>query len=46
MVKDARTGEETTETEKVLDGDLDRFAEAYLRMRAGERDIKAELNKE
>jgi peptide chain release factor 2 len=46
MVKDARTGEETTETEKVLDGDLDRFAEAYLRMRAGEKDIKASLNQD
>lgn len=46
MVKDARTGEETTETEKVLDGDLDRFAEAYLRMQAGEKDVKAELNKD
>ncbi|MFA5130118.1 MAG: peptide chain release factor 2 [Patescibacteria group bacterium] len=44
MVKDARTGEETTETDKVLDGDLDRFAEAYLRMQAG--DVKASLNQD
>jgi peptide chain release factor 2 len=46
MVKDARTGLETTETDKVLDGDLDRFAEAYLRMQAGEKDIKASLNQD
>ena len=31
MVKDHRTEYETTEINKVLDGDLDNFAEAYLR---------------
>lgn len=46
LVKDARTDFETTETDKVLDGDLDRFVEAYLRMQAGKRDMGAELNKD
>ncbi|MCW1892144.1 MAG: peptide chain release factor 2 [Candidatus Uhrbacteria bacterium] len=46
LVKDARTDFETTETEKVLDGDLDRFVEAYLRMQAEKRDMSGELNKE
>jgi peptide chain release factor 2 len=31
MVKDHRTGEETSNTAAVLDGDIDRFIEAYLR---------------
>ncbi len=31
MVKDARTGVETSNVDAVLDGDLDRFIEAYLR---------------
>lgn len=30
MVKDMRTGYETSETQKVLDGDLDGFIDAYL----------------
>ena len=30
MIKDARTGEETTDSESVLDGDIDRFLEASL----------------
>jgi peptide chain release factor 2 len=46
LVKDARTGAETAETDKVLDGDLDRFVEGYLRMQAGERDVRAELNRD
>jgi len=46
MVKDHRTGVETSDTEAVLNGDLDRFIEGYLRMEAGGRDIKAELNAE
>jgi peptide chain release factor 2 len=46
MVKDHRTDIETSDTEAVLNGDLDRFVEGYLRMEAGKRDIKAELNKE
>ncbi len=31
MVKDLRTGEETSDTTGVLDGDLEKFIEAYLR---------------
>ncbi|MEO5927820.1 MAG: peptide chain release factor 2 [Patescibacteria group bacterium] len=46
MVKDHRTGVETSDTEAVLNGDLDRFVEGYLRMEAGQHDIKAELNKD
>lgn len=33
LVKDARTGAETAQVQKVLDGDLDVFIEAYLRQR-------------
>ena len=33
LVKDLRTGEENTNIEKVLDGDLDRFIFAYLSMK-------------
>lgn len=46
LVKDTRTDTETTETEKVLNGDLDRFVEAYLRKQAGARDIAGEMNGE
>jgi peptide chain release factor 2 len=35
MVKDTRTGEETSNTSAVLDGDIDRFINAYLKMEAG-----------
>jgi peptide chain release factor 2 len=35
MVKDHRTGVETGDVDRVLDGDLDRLMEAYLRWRAG-----------
>jgi peptide chain release factor 2 len=31
MVKDLRTQVETTDIQSVMDGDLDRFIEAYLR---------------
>ena len=31
MVKDLRTGEETGNTDAVLDGDIDRFITAYLK---------------
>ncbi len=34
MVKDHRTDEETSSAEKVLDGDLDAFLQAYLKMMA------------
>ena len=34
MVKDVRTKCETPHVESVLDGDLDQFIDAYLRMRA------------
>ncbi|MEI7512738.1 MAG: peptide chain release factor 2 [Candidatus Uhrbacteria bacterium] len=46
MVKDHRTGVETADTDAVLDGDLDRFVEGYLRAQAEGRDIRAELNAE
>ena len=36
MVKDTRTGVENAQTDKVLDGDLDPFMEAWLAMRAGD----------
>ncbi|HLC23418.1 MAG TPA: peptide chain release factor-like protein, partial [Dehalococcoidia bacterium] len=36
MVKDHRTGYETSNTDAVLDGDLDGFIEAYLRSQIGE----------
>ena len=36
MVKDHRTGVEIGDVDRVLDGDLDRLIEAYLRHRAGD----------
>ena len=36
MVKDLRTGVETSNPSAVLDGDLDAFIEGYLRSRIGE----------
>jgi len=33
LVKDHRTGKETDETEKVLDGEIDQFVESYLKKR-------------
>jgi peptide chain release factor 2 len=38
MVKDLRTGVETSNPTAVLDGDLDAFIEGYLRSRVGEGD--------
>jgi peptide chain release factor 2 len=35
MVKDTRTGQETSDAPAVLDGDLDLFINAYLRQRVG-----------
>ncbi len=46
MVKDHRTSVETADTDAVLDGDLDRFIEGYLRAQAEGRDLKAELNED
>lgn len=46
MVKDHRTEAETSDPDAVLDGDLDRFVEAYLRWQAKGVDRAAELNKE
>jgi peptide chain release factor 2 len=34
LVKDHRTGEETANVDRVLDGDLDDFIYAYLKNRA------------
>jgi peptide chain release factor 2 len=42
MVKDHRTGMETSDVNRVLDGDLDRFIEAFLRQRAGDRGDEAD----
>jgi len=36
MVKDLRTNEETSDTSRVLDGDIDPFIHAYLRHQVGE----------
>src|SRR5262249_634590 len=44
MVKDLRTGVETSQTEGVLDGDLDRFLEASLAARIKGKDMAAEGN--
>ena len=41
MVKDHRTNEETSDVNRVLDGDLDRFIEAELQQRATERSAGA-----
>jgi len=46
MVKDHRTNVETADTDAVLDGDLDRFVEGYLRWQAEGQDRAGELNKE
>jgi peptide chain release factor 2 len=34
-VKDHRTGQETSDAQKVLDGDLDEFIKAYLKSTVG-----------
>ena len=42
MVKDHRTAVEVGDVDRVLDGDLDRFIEAYLRHRAGDTADRSE----
>ena len=46
MVKDLRTGVETSQTQAVLDGDLDRFLEASLASRIKGTDARAEDGEE
>lgn len=46
MVKDHRTGVETSDTEGTLDGKLDAFVEAELRQGIKPGDRRAELNKD
>jgi peptide chain release factor 2 len=41
LVKDVRTGVQTAQVQKVLDGDIDDFIQAYLRMKAEQRHKKA-----
>ncbi|HEV3178201.1 MAG TPA: peptide chain release factor 2 [Stellaceae bacterium] len=45
IVKDLRTGIETSQSDKVLDGDLDRFLEASLAQRIKGADAAAEAGK-
>ena len=40
LVKDVRTGEETGNTDAVLDGDIDAFLKAYLMMMGQEEEEK------
>jgi len=41
LVKDVRTGVETSQAQKVLDGDIDEFIEAFLRQKAEREHKKA-----
>jgi peptide chain release factor 2 len=42
LVKDVRTGVETAQVLKVLDGEIEAFIEAYLRDRAAQEHRKSE----
>ena len=45
MVKDLRTGEETADTQAVLDGDLNEFMKAFLMgKKRGDKDIEEDLD--
>jgi peptide chain release factor 2 len=46
MVKDLRTGYETSDTDGVLDGDLDAFVEAELRQGIKPGQFREEMNKD
>ncbi|MHB8830586.1 MAG: peptide chain release factor 2 [Patescibacteria group bacterium] len=46
MVKDLRTGYETSDTEGVLDGDLEAFVEAELKQGVKPGQVREDLNKE
>lgn len=46
MVKDLRTGHETSDTDGVLDGDLDAFVEAELRQGIKPGSFREEMNRE
>ncbi len=46
LVKDHRTGHETTDAQAVLEGDLEPFMEAYLRHELGQSNRFAEANRE
>lgn len=41
LVKDLRTGKETSNARAVLDGDIDAFLDAYLRYRLANREVSA-----
>jgi peptide chain release factor 2 len=44
LVKDVRTGEQTSQTQAVLDGDLEPFIEAYLLGKKADKNDKADLD--
>jgi hypothetical protein len=41
MVKDHRTGAEVGDSDRVLDGDIDRFIEAWLRSQMDEAQVRS-----